>query len=262
MLVAISIAFTVSLALAVFFYCAVRLSKRLRRAKAKRIIDFLPYANNEQLRAEAIVELAQLDVDVGITRVIEALHNGGPAVCEATLPLLLRAAKNTLLTMDKLCPKNVTESFLANLANKIVYARLMRGLERHLVPVVIAVLNEADGDLREAALDALREIGTPAALEAVSETRSATISESTQFAAHYAREMTPNNWQPLIAYVYRTAARDAVAMDVQSWLPTWPSPMRESIARTTVPVPQGAVITATLQLDGFDTNPPVQINRR
>jgi len=77
-----------------------------------------------------------------------------------------------------------------------------------------------------------------------------------QFAAYYPKEITPNDWQPLRGYVYRQYAADAVAADARKELGDLMSAMRRAAEAARQAIKEGAVITASPALEGFQFNPP------
>jgi hypothetical protein len=77
-----------------------------------------------------------------------------------------------------------------------------------------------------------------------------------QFSAYYPREVEPEVWQPLHAYIYRQSASREVTEDIHhqlgSLLPGFRA-VGESARRE---IPQGELITATPNVPGFRFNPP------
>lgn len=80
------------------------------------------------------------------------------------------------------------------------------------------------------------------------------------FSAYYAKETRPAEWQPLMAYIFQDFASAAVSRDVQEELGD-----RPDIRGTTRPaqqsVEQGALVTATPHIPGFEFDPPSQAGR-
>ncbi len=77
-----------------------------------------------------------------------------------------------------------------------------------------------------------------------------------QFSTYYPREVAPNVWNPLRAYVFIPAAAEVVAADAAQelggLLPTY-----RQVERTSgVGIAEGALITARPELAGFQFNPP------
>jgi len=81
-----------------------------------------------------------------------------------------------------------------------------------------------------------------------------------KFAAYYPREVKPDDWQPLRAYLYRAFAAEAVVADARAQFGA-----RADIRATTrdalQPVPEDALVTAIPSLPGFEFDPP-QASRR
>lgn len=92
--------------------------------------------------------------------------------------------------------------------------------------------------------------------EAADEESEAASVETVQFSAYYPREVVPNQWQPLIAYIYKASAAIEVVEDAQQTLGGLMATVRRIVeaARQTIPV--GTMITATPYLPGFQFNPP------
>lgn len=77
-----------------------------------------------------------------------------------------------------------------------------------------------------------------------------------QFSAYYPREVTANAWQPLRAYVFLPGAATAVAADAVQELGALLPTYREVERTSSVGIAEGALITATPELAGFQFNPP------
>jgi hypothetical protein len=77
-----------------------------------------------------------------------------------------------------------------------------------------------------------------------------------QFSAYYPKEVTTSTWQPLYAYMLRRSAQSPVQKDAREQLGTALSSYREHSQPASRPLSEGAVITATPQLEGFQFNPP------
>lgn len=77
-----------------------------------------------------------------------------------------------------------------------------------------------------------------------------------EFSAYFPREIQPNTWQPLRAYVYKPHAQPAVAADAAAELGALLSGYREVARPAQTRIAEGALITATPQLPGFQFNPP------
>ena len=85
---------------------------------------------------------------------------------------------------------------------------------------------------------------------------SVTPAEPVQFSAYYPREMLPNAWQPLRAYVMKLSAAESVTADAKQQLGDQLSSYREVERPSSTTIVEGALITATPTLDGFQFNPP------
>jgi hypothetical protein len=83
-----------------------------------------------------------------------------------------------------------------------------------------------------------------------------TAASPVQFSAYYPREIAANVWQPLRAYVFRAGAAAAVADDASKELGGLLSSYREVERPAQINIAEGALITATPRLDGFQFNPP------
>lgn len=79
--------------------------------------------------------------------------------------------------------------------------------------------------------------------------------EPVQFTAYYPREMRPDDWQPLQAYVFRESAADQVAADAEKQLGILDS-FRRILENARRNIGEGETITATPWLPGFQFNPP------
>lgn len=80
--------------------------------------------------------------------------------------------------------------------------------------------------------------------------------EPIQFSSYYPKEVRPKEWQPLIAYAFRDSAAGIVADDAKQQLGDKLQSYRETGEPARQPIVEGATITATPTLDGFQFNPP------
>ncbi len=85
---------------------------------------------------------------------------------------------------------------------------------------------------------------------------SATEPEPVQFSAYYPREIVRMDWQPLTAYVFRAAFAAVIKADARKQLGADISEMREVVEDAQQAVKEGALITATPVMPGFQFNPP------
>lgn len=77
-----------------------------------------------------------------------------------------------------------------------------------------------------------------------------------QFSAYYPKEVIPDVWKPLTAYIYKAAFAEAVAQDAQTQLGEAFAGMRHVAKSAQQPLKEGELITATPHLSGFQFNPP------
>ncbi len=77
-----------------------------------------------------------------------------------------------------------------------------------------------------------------------------------QFSAYTPREMMPNSWQPVRAYIFKQSAADQVTVDAKQQLGDQFADYRDVSRPATTAVAEGALITATPELGGFQFNPP------
>src|SRR5690606_23220199 len=80
--------------------------------------------------------------------------------------------------------------------------------------------------------------------------------EEIQFSAYYPREIEPQKWQPMTAYVYKSSAANAIIQDAQQQLGGLIATMRRIVQQAFQTIPTGTLITATPYLKGFQFNPP------
>lgn len=88
------------------------------------------------------------------------------------------------------------------------------------------------------------------------EATSPSASQAVQFATYYPKEVAPEVWEHMIAYVYRLSAGPQVAEDAAEILRDRRTHYREMGERARIELGEGALITATPQLEGFQFNPP------
>ncbi len=75
------------------------------------------------------------------------------------------------------------------------------------------------------------------------------------FSAYYPREVRPQDWQPLRAYMLREFAAEAVRADAQAQFGPR-TDVRETVREALAPVPADALVTAIPTLPGFEFDPP------
>lgn len=80
--------------------------------------------------------------------------------------------------------------------------------------------------------------------------------EPARFSAYYPREVPPQTWLPLRAYVFRRSAAGAVEADAAAALKERVEDYRPVSGDATASLAEGVLITATPELDGFQFNPP------
>jgi hypothetical protein len=80
--------------------------------------------------------------------------------------------------------------------------------------------------------------------------------EPVEFSSYYPKELKPNDWQPMVAYVFHPASTDAVAADAKLQLGSKLQTYRETTEPARTSIAEGAMITAEPTLDGFTFNPP------
>jgi hypothetical protein len=77
-----------------------------------------------------------------------------------------------------------------------------------------------------------------------------------QFSAFYPKEVAPSVWMPMRAYIYRAGAADAVNADARKELGALMAIIRRVTEAARSVISEGAMITATPTLPGFQFNPP------
>ncbi len=108
---------------------------------------------------------------------------------------------------------------------------------------------------------ASRSASTPMPEAAPSRSRHAdgeiwTETQAVKFAAYHPREVPQNEWKPLVAYVYRAFAESKVNEDAGKQLGPLLTAMRRLTQTAKNLIQEGALITATPMLPGFQFNPP------
>jgi hypothetical protein len=77
-----------------------------------------------------------------------------------------------------------------------------------------------------------------------------------QFSAYYPKEVKPDDWQPLTAYIFKQSAENAVSADVNKQLGERVSLFRKIVQTAKQIIQEGELITATPNMPGFQFNPP------
>ncbi|NPV68279.1 MAG: toll/interleukin-1 receptor domain-containing protein [Anaerolineae bacterium] len=76
-----------------------------------------------------------------------------------------------------------------------------------------------------------------------------------RFSAYYPREVRPQNWQPLRAYLFKDFAIEAVRADAQAQFGPR-TDIRETVREALAPIPEEALVTTIPDLPGFEFDPP------
>lgn len=76
-----------------------------------------------------------------------------------------------------------------------------------------------------------------------------------RFSAYYPQVVKPEDWQSMVAYIYRDFANGEIRADVAERVGNQPG-IIESATPAKLPVQDGALVTATPQIDGFEFDPP------
>lgn len=79
--------------------------------------------------------------------------------------------------------------------------------------------------------------------------------QEVQFAAYYPREIRPDDWQPVHAYIFRKFAEEQIAEDAGRQIGPLAA-FRRIVESARRDIPEGEMITATPHLPGFQFNPP------
>lgn len=85
---------------------------------------------------------------------------------------------------------------------------------------------------------------------------SAKAAQAVMFSGYYPKEVVPEKWEPLHAYLFRALASIAVEEDAGKQLGSRIQEFRGVSAPAQAAVPEGVFVTATPQMDGFQFNPP------
>lgn len=80
--------------------------------------------------------------------------------------------------------------------------------------------------------------------------------EPARFSAYYPREVTTGEWLPLVAYVFRRGAAELVEADARAALKDRQTDYRPVSRESSTEIAEGALVTATPELPGFQFNPP------
>lgn len=108
-------------------------------------------------------------------------------------------------------------------------------------------------DLLDDTLDIADEHG--GGMERAPESESAPP-EPARVSAYYPKEAAPDTWLPLLAYVFRLSAAGKVEADAAAALRERRADYRPVSGDASAPLAEGALITATPDLPGFQFNPP------
>jgi len=116
--------------------------------------------------------------------------------------------------------------------------------------------DEPEAEITRGGVDAAKEQAPDEGEEVVRGIVMPPKPEPVQFSAYALREMIPNSWQPLRAYVFKQSASAAVSADAKQELGDKFNDYRPVERPSTTTIAEGALITATPTLDGFQFNPP------
>ena len=79
--------------------------------------------------------------------------------------------------------------------------------------------------------------------------------QTVQFSAYYPREVRPEDWQPLQAYIYKPSAEEQTLADAEKTLGPLAG-FRRMVESALRGVSEGMMVTAVPRLPGFQFNPP------
>ncbi len=116
--------------------------------------------------------------------------------------------------------------------------------------------NLIERGLSQEDIDRLREESDELTVEDREAVAAEPAPEPVEFSSYYPREIRPNEWQPLVAYVFHAGASTAVAADARTQLGSKLQSYRETTEPAQTAIAEGAMITAEPTLDGFTFNPP------
>ncbi len=179
--------------------------------------------------------------------------NGDPAAVPALIEALSddvgevrAAAANALLqigTPQALSAVGVTSEEVDDQVRGIPFDRLREFQEEE--------------DLLEATPEIPRSVPPPAPAPVIPPAGALTpkAAADVRFSTYYPREVMPNIWHPMRAYVFRASAADKVARDAADALGSL-DPFREVSRDSRTAIAEGALITAAPHIDGFQFNPP------
>jgi hypothetical protein len=80
--------------------------------------------------------------------------------------------------------------------------------------------------------------------------------QEVEFSAYYPKEVVPEKWEKLHTYIFRRLAAGAVEDDANQQLGERKAEFRTVGTAAKMDVPEGALVTATPHIDGFQFNPP------
>jgi hypothetical protein len=80
--------------------------------------------------------------------------------------------------------------------------------------------------------------------------------EEVQFSVYYPREVVPEQWHTMTAYIFKSSAAQKVVEDAEQTLGGLMATIRRIVEAARHTIPEGTLITAAPYLQGFQFNPP------
>jgi hypothetical protein len=228
-----------------------------RAQKAKKLVEFFRTSSDERARLAALSELGWIDNEIAKSELLVALRDRNLTIRESAVHVLGAKGKDAVrrlreaeaLVRTGIAPASA--AYWATLVEELTKNQQI--LRDYILPGLIAASRDTDARVREAALSALKGIGTREASSSVNPGKESIVAEAAQFSAYYPKQAKPGIWYPLYGYICRSWARGLVRTDAAARLKLGVSGYGDQSA--TASIVRGANIGATLVLDGIEVNP-------
>jgi hypothetical protein len=225
-------------------------------------MEILRHSTNERLKLAAVAELALFEDRFACAALSFASRDRSAVVGEAAIRALERkgmAAAERLREAQREAARGAAPASIAYFL-KLLHdlTQPEKTLRNYILPGLIAALKDQDARIRDAAIAALQAVGTPEALLAARVARRTLAPAGLQVSAYYPKEIEPHVWSTLFGYLYRSSAAEAVKADLTARVGVDSGKYQGATQQIEVALQTGATVTASLELDLAEVNPPTQ----
>src|SRR5260370_3952332 len=163
--------------------------------KAKKLVEFFRSSSDERARLAALSELGWINDEIAKSELLVALRDRSLAVRESAVHVLGAKGKDAVRRLREaeawlrtgIAPNSV--AYWSTLGEEL--AKNQQILRDYILPGLIAASRDTDARVREAALSALKGIGTREASSSANPAKESTAPPPAHFSAYYPKLAKP-----------------------------------------------------------------------